>query len=425
MDVQEEMKEIALLIVPFLSVCTCIVVLILSLPCKKSVLFTVAMLLLLAFVIGAIDAFFLESILPEFLKQTRMLYSLFYLPLIIVLFKELLIKKIFSFFMVMILICVLRLSGIAIAELFIAHGENAYYLALFISTFMLYGIYIILISKFGRNLLHELFAHGHTKEWILYSFSAAASWLLLELLLPSFTSNFVLSLSVVFFVFWSFIILCFAIINTHAKAKFKYEAEFADSIISTGQKYHQSMEDMYRKLSILRHDYKYHLKTINNLFNSGKLEEAKRYLDDIQKEVPENKLRHYCSNAVFNALLSSYAERCEKLNIKFKTNLDLPESISIPNYEISIILGNLLENAVEACEKLKHGGEIELDIKTQGSYLAIMAKNNFTGECTLISSKKNGGFGLQSVRAIAMRYEGHTLTEFEGDEFKIYVMLRM
>jgi len=420
------MKEIALFIIPLLMVCTNITVTILSLTSKRNFPFTIAMFLLLILANVAISIFFIKPgilVLPVELKKFLQLFS--FLPLIIVLFKESLIKKVFAFFMIVIFSRVLRVSGIAIAELFIAHGENAYYLASMISTFMLYGIYIILVNKFGRNLLSELFAHGNTKEWILYLLSAVVSWLFLELSLHSLTPNIILSLLVVFFVFWSSIILCFAIINTHAKAKFKYEAEFADSIISTGQKYHQSMEDMYRKLSILRHDYKYHLKTINNLFNSGKLEEAKRYLDDIQKEVPENKLRHYCSNAVFNALLSSYAERCEKLNIKFKTNLDLPESISIPNYEISIILGNLLENAVEACEKLKHGGEIELDIKTQGSYLAIMAKNNFTGECTLISSKKNGGFGLQSVRAIAMRYEGHTLTEFEGDEFKIYVMLRM
>ena len=420
------MKEIALFIIPLLMVCTNITVTILSLTSKRNFPFTIAMFLLLILANVAISIFFIKPgilVLPVELKKFLQLFS--FLPLIIVLFKESLIKKVFAFFMIVIFSRVLRVSGIAIAELFIAHGENAYYLASMISTFMLYGIYIILVNKFGRNLLSELFAHGNTKEWILYLLSAVVSWLFLELSLHSLTPNIILSLLVVFFVFWSSIILCFAIINTHAKAKFKYEAEFADSIISTGQKYHQSMEDMYRKLSILRHDYKYHLKTINNLFNSGKLEDAKRYLDDIQKEVPENKLRHYCSNAVFNALLSSYAERCEKLNIKFKTNLDLPESISIPNYEISIILGNLLENAVEACEKLKHGGEIELDIKTQGSYLAIMAKNNFTGECTLISSKKNGGFGLQSVRAIAMRYEGHTLTEFEGDEFKIYVMLRM
>jgi len=420
------MKEIALFIIPLLMVFTNITVTILSLTSKRNFPFTIAMFLLLILANVAISIFFIKPgilVLPIELKKFLQLFS--FLPLIIVLFKESLIKKVFAFLMIVIFSRVLRVSGIAIAELFIAHGENAYYLASMISTFMLYGIYIILVNKFGRNLLSELFAHGNTKEWILYVLSAVVSWIFLELLLHSLTSNIMLSLLVVFFVFWSSIILCFAIINTHAKAKFKYEAEFADSIISTGQKYHQSMEDMYRKLSILRHDYKYHLKTINNLFNSGKLEDAKRYLDDIQKEVPENKLRHYCSNAVFNALLSSYAERCEKLNIKFKTELGLPESISIPNYEISIILGNLLENAVEACEKLKHGGEIELDIKTQGSYLAIMAKNNFTGECTLTSSKKNGGFGLQSVRAIAMRYEGHTLTEFEGDVFKIYVMLRM
>lgn len=419
------MKEIVPAILPLLTTGVNTIVIFLCLTSKRNILFGITMFLLLTLAIATTNVFVIKLYLPEFHKETRVLQILLFLPLFIALFREPLIKKIFSFCMIMTLSSVIRLSGIAIAEIFVARGENAYYWALLISSLTLHSIYIFLTVKFGRRLLRELFAYGRTKEWVLYTLSVAISWIFLELLQLSFTANIILSIYVVFFVLWSFIILCFAIINAHAKAKLKYEADFAESIISTGQKYHQSMEDMYKTLSILRHDYKYHLRAINNLFNSGKLEEAKQYLDDIQKEAPENKLRHYCSNAVFNALLSSYAERCEKLKIEFKIDLEVPEQLGVSNYEICIVLGNLLENAVEASEKLERDRKIELAIKTQGSYLAIMVENNFSGDSTLISAKKNGGFGLQSIRAVATRYEGHTMMEWNKGVFKIYVMLRV
>ncbi|MDR0442057.1 MAG: ATP-binding protein, partial [Treponema sp.] len=138
---------------------------------------------------------------------------------------------------------------------------------------------------------------------------------------------------------------------------------------------------------------------------------------------------------------SSYADRCEKLHICYDVKLALPET-PIPNYEMCIILGNLLENAVEAAQPVgaahpvgaarqsKTDSRIELVVQTQGTHLAIMVKNNYSGELTLadgkpVSAKKDSGFGLRSVRAVAARYDGEVITEWDKETFKTYVMLSM
>jgi sensor histidine kinase regulating citrate/malate metabolism len=93
-----------------------------------------------------------------------------------------------------------------------------------------------------------------------------------------------------------------------------------------------------------------------------------------------------------------------------------------------IILGNLLENAVEACQKPDGGGKIELAVNTQGKLLAVMVKNNFSDVIMeenglLLSTKKNGGYGLRSVRAVAARYGGQVLTEWDDTAFCAYVLV--
>ena len=95
-----------------------------------------------------------------------------------------------------------------------------------------------------------------------------------------------------------------------------------------------------------------------------------------------------------------------------------------------IVLGNLLENAVEATTKLNNDRGIGLKINTQNDHLAVIVKNSFKEPITgngdfPVSSKKNGGLGLRSVQAVATRYGGDLMTEWEGRTFTAYVLLKL
>lgn len=343
-------------------------------------------------------------------------------------------QKLFAFFLPYLLTMWLYSFIEVLLVIFLERGTSLFYTILVSITLIVYAAYLAILIRFGRRLFRHLFELGHPTEWAVYSLGALFSFFLLMFcrntdIIP------VLYILILLFIFWSFGVLCYAIIKTHEKSKKTYEAEFAQGVISTGRGHYQKLNEMYDTLSILRHDYKYHLNTISELVNNNDIDGIKKYLSGVRVQIPDNDLQYYCKNAVLNALLGSYAERCAKSHIEYDVQLAMPETLSITNYDMCIILGNLLENAVEACNKLEQSSEtqspakIGLLIKTQGKHLAVMVKNNFNGIIAEdnglpISVKKYGGFGLRSIAAVASRYDGNIFTEWNADTFTAYVMLR-
>ncbi|GBU23576.1 hypothetical protein R83H12_00192 [Fibrobacteria bacterium R8-3-H12] len=199
--------------------------------------------------------------------------------------------------------------------------------------------------------------------------------------------------------------------------KYKAEAEFARRIMLAEQAYHQKIAEMQEALSTLRHDFKHHLNVIDELLQAGDIDKIKLHLAEIKKQIPEGGLHYYCTDYAINALLTSYAKNCKELNIEYNVKIALPNPLSIPRYDICIILCNLLENALEACKKLENGREIDLAIKADGQRMAIRVKNSFDGVAP--------DFDLRSIKAIAKRYGGHISTERTESVFTIYVMVNV
>lgn len=400
-----------------------------SFPRRRGVLFTVCAIVFCVAIILA------ELCIRQSFDKTTfvlygILYGLAYLPALLYLLEGYIFLKIFAFLFYFSTTRVIILFSESIGLFFAAkYGSEAAFL---IGTAVLYSmlaIYLALLLKNKRFINEKLFVYdGRSTEWMLYAFGSVFALLIL------LTTHYVVednwhSISLQIFILCGFIAMCFASINSHEKIKQKYEIGFMRKFLSFGQDYYQKMHEMYERLSIMRHDYKYHLNILSELAKAGDVKDIKQYLEEVQKNAPENMLKRYCSNQVFNALLSSYEERAAKLGIEYSVQMALPETLSIPNYEMCVIFGNLLENAFEACKKLEHGKEIKFVVKMRNSsQLAIMVKNSFNGAVSkkngeLISSKKHGGLGLKSVEAIAANYGGHVLVEHDSSTFTVYVML--
>jgi len=198
----------------------------------------------------------------------------------------------------------------------------------------------------------------------------------------------------------------------------KTEAEFARCILSAEQAQYQKMAEMYEIISILRHDFKYYLKKIEDLLETGDIDKTKQHLAEIKKKLPESGLHYYCTDHAINALLTSYAQNCKEFNIEYNVEITLPKTLSMHRYDICIVLCNLLENALEACKKSENKKEINLAIKTNAERIAIRVKNSFNS-----AVKKN--VNLKSVKAIAKRYGGHVSMEQTESVLTVYVMMNI
>lgn len=354
--------------------------------------------------------------------------GLIHLPLLVFLFRGLLLQKLFAALMVMILTGFQMTLVSSVVETFFEYGSDTYNLLSSVIILVLFAIYFTLVFFFGRTILQKLFIRGQQTEWVLYTSGAALSHSVMMFAYNTFSGAG--RIAVICFTVWSFVILCFAIINTHEKTRQAYEAKFARDIISSGRDHYQKMNELRDALRVMRHDYKYHLSAAHQLLRSGNQAEAENYLSGMEQKLSESELPDFCTNAAINALLVSYAERCSKHHIKYDMKITLPHSLTIPDYDMCIILGNLLENAVEACVKQEDKGTLKMMVSTKGIHLAIMVKNSFNGrlepgDILPLSSKKDGGLGLKSVQAIAARYDGELITQWDEEIFTAYVLLRL
>jgi signal transduction histidine kinase len=240
----------------------------------------------------------------------------------------------------------------------------------------------------------------------------------------------VIVLVVIIGIFWSLTVTASvyeALKVKHGKEMLE-EKKFARNLFSVKKTHYQEMKEMYKTLSVLQHDFKLHIKVINELLQADHIKETKHYLTKFKEQMPEGDFNYYCYNQTINALLSSYAKRCKELGIQYKVRIELPETLPMPDYDICIILGNLLENAFEACQKVETDRSIELDMKTNSSLLTMTVENSFDGKIAkkngkLASTKKDGGLGLPGIQAIADSYDGQVLPKWSDTHFTVYVVL--
>lgn len=346
--------------------------------------------------------------------------------------------KSFIYFGVFYVTVYLYVMASFLAESFYPYGSSGYFWILAAVTFVLFFVCSILSRRYGKQICDKLFLYARTVEWTVYMFITILLLIVLGYAYysqgiiwhptPLRTNPYYLLLPTVMFACFTLIVT--AILTTHEKARYKYEADFARGIIATGREHYQKMDEMYGRLRILRHDYKYHLNATRKMIHSGDLEGADNHLTGMEQKLSGYELTSFCTNRVINALVADYAERCKDLMIAFDVHLDIPEALTVPNYDLCIILGNLLENAVAACEKLSHGRTIRLETQSTRNQLLFRVKNSFDGNISHkdgvpFSKKVNGGFGLRSVKEVIAGHGGDILFEWDSQSFTAYVAVKL
>lgn len=138
------------------------------------------------------------------------------------------------------------------------------------------------------------------------------------------------------------------------------------------------MKQSYEEIRKIRHDMKNYVECAATLLHNGKGSEAKTYLSTLldNKITFGSQLILTKSDAI-NAVISSKATLCQKSNIAF--SYEITGSVeSIPELDLSILLANLFDNAIEASNQIKDNREINLKIYNERNYLVILISNYIT-----------------------------------------------
>lgn len=183
------------------------------------------------------------------------------------------------------------------------------------------------------------------------------------------------------------------------------------------------------EVRMLRHDIKQHLICLLGMVNAKKNEEAVNYLTALLEKGTSRKIHEISrsGNIVVDSLVNYKCSVAQKENIEFNANIFIPPVLPFQNGNLTIILGNLLENALDACRHIQNGKRmIGLQMSYQKDILTIVVWNTLEGILKTNEGKKiqsKHGMGMLSIEQAVATYNGELITEIQGDIFKAAVIL--
>ncbi|MCI6638465.1 MAG: GHKL domain-containing protein, partial [Lachnospiraceae bacterium] len=209
----------------------------------------------------------------------------------------------------------------------------------------------------------------------------------------------------------------------------EYRLALLNREIDEQKKYQATLLEHEKDLRRLRHDYRHQLTVLKEYASSGKTQEIMEYLSQLEKAIPSRKDIRYTENPVVNAVVSYYAGAAEETGASVKINISLPSELSRSvEQNLCVVFGNLLENAVEAEERIEKSGEnvekkVSLSAVMHMDHLVIHMENSMVGKPRkwgqfYISSKREEvGIGLTSIANIAALYGGNAEFRCEQNRF--------
>lgn len=215
-----------------------------------------------------------------------------------------------------------------------------------------------------------------------------------------------------------------------SNSRLKAQTEEYENQIQIQADYYKELAKANYETRRFRHDFKNMHIALRQLLLEGKREEALEQLRLQDQIIQRNVPRFDTGNSFADALLSHKQTRAERIGtqICFKGVLstDAPEPT-----DLCVILGNTLDNAIEACEKLPGEKEITVNAVCNSGFLFLTVCNPAPGQVTVqdgtvATTKENKtlhGFGLYSLNAVVRKYDGTVKLVSEKDSFTAEIEL--
>lgn len=193
------------------------------------------------------------------------------------------------------------------------------------------------------------------------------------------------------------------------------------------QKYFAEVENMYARMRGWRHDYRHHIQTLKVYAAGGHVEEIREYLDMLDEDLTSVEPVVKTGNRVADAILNSKLSLAEGREIRVKAEAKIPVSLTTSAVDLCIIIGNLLDNAIDACMELPPEKRlIRLYMEMKGNYLYLALTNTAGGskKRSFHSVKGEGhGLGLARLDATVKRNGGYVTRASEDQAFSTEILL--
>ncbi len=194
-----------------------------------------------------------------------------------------------------------------------------------------------------------------------------------------------------------------------------------------------TLNNAYAINAKLFHDFHNHIGALRQLLLHSKTEEAMQYLDELQTPVREMTDTVWTGDETVDYLINSKAVTAEENGIEYQVQAEFPRHTNLRSADLCAILGNLLDNALEAAKQVPAPEQkfIQLTIRRINQMLIIKVENSFftlpiQQDGTLKTSKDGKGlhgWGLKSAQTAAEKYDGMVQTSYDDNRFRVVATL--
>ncbi len=245
---------------------------------------------------------------------------------------------------------------------------------------------------------------------------------------------FIISIELkILFVFLSILmiisnIITFYVINRQNRlSKAEYELKLLSENINEQARHYRELQLSHEEIRQMRHNMRNMCIATIAQINAGNNDKAIEQLNSNINIIDDTNKAIDTGHPSIDTIIENKLKICNESNIKMSLSYQYEEKININEIEIAVILGNVLDNAIEACQKLhEEDKEIWGVIIVDDTNIIINIKNTakeFNNFKTLKQDSKNHGHGLNSIKHIANKYNGYTKFAFDEKIFSSYIVL--
>lgn len=234
------------------------------------------------------------------------------------------------------------------------------------------------------------------------------------------------------------VVVVVILIMLYQNIKAAQEEKLANQMLSTQmeniKRHIEQVENLYQDIRSIKHDMTNHVLTLERLYAGNETKEAESYVQELKAAFIETIGEIKSGNPVTDVVLREWKTEAEKKNIQFQCDFHYPIDSNINAFDVSVILNNALQNAVD-----NTGGSGGLNISifsySKNNAYMIEISNSFVGNLRLdtesglpVTSKgktDSHGYGLNNIRKIAEKYFGDIDISVKNEEFILSIMLMM
>lgn len=305
-------------------------------------------------------------------------------------------------------------------------------------------IILLVTSKAVLFLIYHLITRkidkGGSMPWhdvTLLGIFPVGCWLLLEIVfkysdtLPHKTPSLLLvSGSTFLLLMMASVIALYNRITANAKELAQSKLQLRT--VEMTQDHIGQINDLYAKLSSVRHDLHNHFSAISGYLKAKDYEALSRYMNGLVDADMDS--AEYVKHPVLNTLIGTRMAAAKEADIDFTISIMLPDKLPINDVDLCILMSNVLDNAFEANERVTDSRFISLHTRVENAYWVVACRNatckrgRFRAAGALKSTKEAmgvHGIGTKQIQKIAEKTGGFVTYRHENYEFSTLVMIKL